>query len=59
MPRRKIAEWKADYKHVRPHSGLGYKTPMGFAASWQAGFYIAGLGEGDSNGVHPKSERGY
>jgi hypothetical protein len=31
---------------------------MGFAASWQAGFYIAGLGEGDSNGVHPKSERG-
>lgn len=26
--RRKIAEWKADYNHVRPHSALGYKTPF-------------------------------
>jgi putative transposase len=38
--RRKVAEWKADYKHVRPHSALGYKTPMEFAASWKAGFYM-------------------
>ena len=47
--RRKIAEWKWDYNHVRPHSALRYMTPMEFAASWQAGFYRAGLGQEASN----------
>jgi putative transposase len=32
--RRKIAEWKWDYNHVRPHSGLGYLTPMEFRNAW-------------------------
>jgi transposase InsO family protein len=31
--RRKIAEWKRDYNHVRPHSALGYLTLMEFAAA--------------------------
>ena len=53
--RRKIAEWKWDYNHVRPHSALRYLTPMEFAASWQAGFYRAGLGqEASSAGTLPQ-----
>ncbi len=34
---------------MQPHSALGYKTPMEFAASWKAGFYITELGQGTSN----------
>jgi len=34
--REKIAAWQWDYNHVRPHSGLGYRTPMEFVQSWAA-----------------------
>jgi putative transposase len=30
--RRKIAAWRKEYNEERPHSSLGYKTPMEFAA---------------------------
>jgi len=43
--RRKIAAWKWDYNHVRPHSALEYMTPMEFAATWKAGFEIDGVGQ--------------
>jgi putative transposase len=36
--RQKIAAWKWDYNHVRPHSALGYLTPMEFGKSWATGY---------------------
>jgi putative transposase len=30
--RRKIARWRQDYNEQRPHSSLGYRTPLEFAA---------------------------
>ena len=29
-----IADWQADYNERRPHSALGMKTPVKFAATW-------------------------
>ncbi|MEI2301664.1 IS3 family transposase [Ensifer sp. MJa1] len=31
-----IAEWADDYNHFRPHSSLGYKTPVDFAGTLAA-----------------------
>jgi putative transposase len=47
--RRKIAEWKWDYNYVRPHSALGYLTPMEFVTAWKEGFDSTGVGQGTSN----------
>jgi putative transposase len=47
--RAKIAEWKQDYNQSRPHSALRYLTPLEFAALSQAGFCVAGMGQGTSN----------
>jgi putative transposase len=43
--RQKIAAWKWDYNHVRPHSALGYLTPMEFVKSWAATGYGKDGGE--------------
>src|SRR5512146_1768442 len=47
--RRKIAAWKWDYNHVRPHSALAHQTPLEFAAAWKAGFETDDVGQGASN----------
>ena len=33
--RRLIEAWRHDYNHHRPHSRLGWLTPVGYAARWQ------------------------
>ena len=30
-----LASWRRDYNAERPHSSLGWQTPMAFAARWQ------------------------
>jgi putative transposase len=30
-----IEAWRKHYNEVRPHSGLGYKTPMEFMPEWK------------------------
>jgi transposase InsO family protein len=34
--RKLTTAWQDDYNHHRPHSSLGYKTPVEFAARWAA-----------------------
>jgi putative transposase len=33
----RIAAWRQDYNHSRPHSALGYLTPAEFAAQRKSG----------------------
>jgi len=47
--RRQIAAWRDHYNRVRPHSALGYRTPMEFAALRAASQFSAGVGQGTSN----------
>jgi transposase InsO family protein len=35
--RRKIAAWREEYNEERPHSSLGYRTPLEFAAATDCG----------------------
>jgi putative transposase len=48
--RRQIETWRGHYNTDRPHSSLGYRTPLEFAAlSRAAGQCSAGVGQGISN----------
>jgi hypothetical protein len=31
-----VQDWREDYKHHRPHSALGMKSPARFARAWRA-----------------------
>lgn len=54
--REKIAAWKWDYNHARPHSALGYRTPMEFLHAWAAGYgKDASLGNPAKNAGFPLS----
>jgi putative transposase len=35
-----IEQWRRHYNEVRPHSSLGYMTPMEFKASGEASFTV-------------------
>ena len=41
-----IAEWRQDYNTARPHSSLGYQTPVAFAGTLTATAYDASLDKG-------------
>lgn len=47
--RRQIETWRVHYNADRPHSSLGYRTPLEFAALCAAGQFSAGAGQGISN----------
>ncbi len=32
-----VIDWLAFYNHTRPHSSLGYVSPMTFEKNWRAG----------------------
>jgi putative transposase len=56
--RRKIADWKWDYNYVRPHSALGYLTPMEFRQGWltKQNENAAGDGGKDAPWKSPKAD---
>lgn len=33
-----LDEWRLDYNHRRPHSGIGWQTPAAYAAKWKNEF---------------------
>ncbi|HEX3684935.1 MAG TPA: IS3 family transposase [Bryobacteraceae bacterium] len=51
--RRQTHRWRKEYNEFRPHSSLGYRTPVEFAqlakAPSCAGQYVADVGQGASN----------
>ncbi len=53
-----LDEWRADYNHRRPHSGIGWKTPAAYAATCSrpfAGTYPAATQAGPPVGATPLS----
>ena len=51
-----LDEWRLEYNHRRPHSGIGWQTPAAFAATWEntaAGAFLAATPAGPAVGAAP------
>jgi putative transposase len=48
-----VEDWRIEYNTLRPHSALGYLTPIGYTKTWTTGHFIA-RGSTTGSGQHAR-----